>query len=166
MVNLLIDNSVCKGAPVVYEDHPSYANLIGRIENLAQFGTLVTDFNLIKAGALHRANGGYLMLDARKLLMQPHAWDELKRALRSNEIRIESIGQMLGMVSTVSLEPEPIPLDVKVILVGDRMLYYLLSAHDPDFNELCGHSSARRSGACSTTRHACRAMPRNCRRIC
>ena len=103
---------------------------------MAQMGTLVTDFNLIKAGALHRANGGYLILDARKVLLQPFAWEELKRALRSREIRIEVLGQTLSLVSTVSLEPEPIPLDVKVILLGERMLYYNLYEADPDFGEL------------------------------
>jgi predicted ATP-dependent protease len=99
-------------------------------------GTLVTDFTLIKPGALHRANGGYLLLDARKLLQQPYAWEALKRALRAREIRIESLGQALGLVSTVTLEPEPIPLDVKVVLFGERWLYQLLYAYDPDVPEL------------------------------
>lgn len=124
------------GAPVVYEDNPTYQNLIGRVEYVSQMGALVTDFNLIMPGALHRANGGYLILDARKVLLQPYAWESLKRALRSREIRIESLGQALGLVSTVSLEPEPIPLDVKVVLLGDRLLYYLLCGLDPDFGEL------------------------------
>src|SRR5690606_17410604 len=124
------------GAPVVYEDFPTIGNLVGRIEHLAQYGALLTDFNLIRAGALHRANGGYLLLDARRLLMEPLAWEELKRALRAEEIRIEGLSQRLSLVSTVSLEPEPIPLDIKVVLVGDRMLYHLLSAHDPDFESL------------------------------
>lgn len=124
------------GAPVVYEDNPTYQNLIGRVEYVSQMGTLITDFNLIMPGALHQANGGYLVLDARKVLSQPYAWEGLKRALRSRRIRIESLGQALGLVSTVSLEPEPIPLDVKVILLGDRLLYYLLCSLDPDFGEL------------------------------
>jgi lon-related putative ATP-dependent protease len=135
-VNVLIDRSGGAGAPVVYEDHPTHDNLVGRTEHAAQMGTLVTDFTLIKAGALHRANGGYLVLDALKVLTQPLAWDALKRALRSREIRIESLGQALSLVSTVSLEPEPIPLDVKVVLVGQRHLYYLLHAYDPEFAEL------------------------------
>ncbi len=135
-VNVLVDHSQSGGAPVIYEEHPTYNNLIGRIEHLAQMGALVTDFNLIKPGALHRANGGYLILDARQLLLQPYAWDGLKRALRSREVRIESLAQVLGLVSTVSLEPEPIPLDVKVVLVGERSLYYLLYQLDPDFGEL------------------------------
>jgi len=135
-VNVLVDHSESQGAPVVYEDHPTYNNLIGYIEHIAQMGALVTDFNLIKPGALHRANGGYLILDARELLLQPYAWDALKRALRAREIRIESLAQALSLISTVSLEPEPVPLDVKVVLVGERLLYYLLYQYDPDFGEL------------------------------
>ena len=135
-VNVLVDRKEAEGAPVVYEDHPMYGNLVGRVEHLSQWGALVTDFTLVKAGALHRANGGYLLLDAYRLLVQPFAWDSLKRVLRSREIRIESVGQMLGLVSTVSLEPEPIPLDVKVVLFGERQLYYLLCEYDPDFAEL------------------------------
>ncbi|MDX9859515.1 MAG: ATP-binding protein [Rhodospirillales bacterium] len=124
------------GAPVVYEDHPTLPNLIGRIEHLSEFGTLVTDFNLIKAGALHRANGGYLILDARKLLTQPFAWETLKRALRSRRLRIEMPGETLGLPSTVTLEPEPIPLDVKVVLLGEPQLYYVLTESDPEAGEL------------------------------
>lgn len=135
-VNLLVDRSGERGAPLVDEDHPTYLALTGRIEHTPQMGALVTDFTLIKAGALHRANGGYLILDALELLRQPFAWDALKRALASGQLRIESLGQSLSLVSTVSLEPEPIPLAVKVALVGERPLYYLLSALDPDFAKL------------------------------
>lgn len=135
-VNLLVARGADDDAPVVHEDHPTYQNLIGRVEHTAQLGALVTSFELIKPGALHLANGGYLMLDAFKLLGQPYAWDGLKRALSTREIRIESLGQAYSLVSTVSLEPEPIPLDAKVILVGDRMLYYLLAQYDPEFSEL------------------------------
>jgi len=135
-VNVLIERSADKGAPIVYEDNPSHDNLVGRIEHVAKMGTLVTDFTLIKAGALHRANGGYLVLDALKVLTQPFAWEALKRALRSREIRAESLGQMLSLVSTVSLEPEPIPLDLKIVLVGQRIFYYLLHAYDPEFGGL------------------------------
>jgi lon-related putative ATP-dependent protease len=135
-VNVLVDHSESTGAPVVYEDNPSYQNLVGRVEHRAQMGMLLTDFNLIKPGALQRANGGYLILDARKLLLQPYAWEGLKRALRSNQVRIESVGQMLSVISTVSVEPEAIPLDIKVALVGDRELYYMLYYMDPDFGEL------------------------------
>jgi len=135
-VNVLVDHSESDGAPVVYEEHPTYNNLVGRIEHMAQMGALVTDFNLIKPGALHRANGGYLLADARELLTQPYAWDGLKRVLRAQQVRIESLSQALSLVSTVSLEPAPIPLDVKVVLIGERLLYYLLNQYDPDFSEL------------------------------
>ncbi|MGE5320108.1 MAG: Lon protease family protein [Hyphomicrobiaceae bacterium] len=135
-VNLLVGREPTDGAPVVYEDHPTYQNLMGRVEHVAQLGALVTNFMLIKPGALHQANGGYLLLDAFKLLSQPFSWEALKRALSTHEIRIESLGQMYSLVSTVSLEPEPIPLDAKVILIGNRMLYYLLAQYDPEFGEL------------------------------
>ncbi|HJW22515.1 MAG TPA: AAA family ATPase [Candidatus Limnocylindrales bacterium] len=135
-VNVLIDSREAAGAPVVYEDHPTQPNLMGRVEHSPQLGALVTDFTLVRPGALHRANGGYLVLDARKLLVEPYAWDELKRALRAREIRLEPLGVQLGLIPTVSLEPEPIPLDVKVVLVGDRAIYHLLAAADPDFLEL------------------------------
>jgi lon-related putative ATP-dependent protease len=135
-VNVLVSNGKKPGAPIVSEDSPTYSNLVGRVEHIAQMGALVTDFTLIKPGALHKANGGYLLLDIRKVLVQPFAWEGLKRALQSREIRIESLGQMYSLVSTVSLEPEPIPLETKVILFGDRMFYYLLQQYDPDFGEL------------------------------
>ena len=134
-VNLLDGVSTLK-ARVIYEDKPSLQNLVGRIEHVAQMGTLVTHFTLIKPGALHRANGGYLVLDARRLLLEPYAWEALKRALRMREVRIESLGEAFSLVSTVSLEPEPIPLNVKVVLVGDRTLYYLLYEYDPEFRDL------------------------------
>ena len=135
-VNVIVARSPNEGAPVVLEDQPTYQNLVGRVEHVSQMGTLLTDFTLIKAGALHQANGGYLILDARKLLLQSYAWEGLKRALRARRVHIESLGQLFGWVSTVSLEPQPIPLRVKVILTGDRLLYYLLSQYDPDFREL------------------------------
>ena len=114
---------------------PTHGNLIGRVEHIAQMGTLVTDFLLIKPGALHRANGGYLLIDVRKVLLSPFAWEALKRAIKTREIRIEPPGEASGfsMISTQTLDPEPIPLDVRVVLFGDRELYYMLSAADPDF---------------------------------
>ncbi|WP_455198370.1 Lon protease family protein [Kaarinaea lacus] len=135
-VNLLVDNSKLKGLPVKYEDSPSHDKLVGRIEHIAQMGTLITDFRLIKPGALHLANGGYLILDVLKLLKHPFAWEGLKRSLTSRKIGIRSVGQMLDLVSTVSLEPEPVPLDIKVVLLGDRLLYYLLMEYDDEFPEL------------------------------
>lgn len=135
-VNVMVDHSQNGGAPIIYEDHPTYQNLVGRVEHVSQMGALLTDFTLIKPGALHRANGGYLILDARKLLTQPFAWEGLKRALQAHAISIESLGEMYALVSTASLEPEPIPLTVKVVLMGERLLYYLLCQYDPEFNEL------------------------------
>jgi len=135
-VNVIVDNGGRQGAPVVYEDNPTYQNLVGRVEHLARFGALITDFNLIQAGALHRANGGYLILDAERLIAGGYGWAALKRGLQSEEIRIESIEQALSLASTVTLQPEPIALDVKVVLVGSPLLYYLLSQHDEDFAEL------------------------------
>lgn len=135
-VNVIVDNGGRQGAPVVYEDNPTYQNLVGRVEHLARFGALITDFNLILAGALHRANGGYLILDAERLIAGTFGWQGLKRALQSGEIRIESLEQALAVASTVTLQPEPIALDVKVVLVGSPTLYYLLSQHDEDFASL------------------------------
>lgn len=135
-VNLVVNNAETEGSPVIYEEHPSYQNLIGRVEQQSQMGTLVTNFSLIRPGSMHRANGGYLVIDALRLLQQPYAWEGLKRALYARHIKIESLGESLSLVSTVSLEPQPIPLDVKVVLLGDRSMYYLLYQHDPDFAEL------------------------------
>ncbi|MDZ7783864.1 MAG: AAA family ATPase [Halioglobus sp.] len=118
------------------EEHPSLGNLLGRIEHRTEMGTLITDFMLIKPGALHRANGGYIMLDARKLLTEPFAWEALKRTLRGNAIRIETMAEQLGSATTVTLEPQPVPLDLKVILMGERFVYDLLVHRDPDFGEL------------------------------
>jgi predicted ATP-dependent protease len=137
-VNVIVENGATAGAPVVYEDLPTGPGIVGRVEHAAQFGQLVTDFTFIKAGALHKANGGYLIVDARKLLLQPFAYEELKRALQARQIKIEALSQRmgLGMAPISSLEPEPIPLDAKVVLVGESLLYYMLSANDPEFAEL------------------------------
>ena len=135
-VNLLVDSSEVAAAPVVYEDDPSFDRLIGRIEHRAEMGNLVTDFLMIRAGALHRANGGYLILDAQKLLTRPFAYDGLKRALLAGLIRIEAPMQAAGLFTTATLEPEPVPLDVKIVLVGDRTIYYLLAQADPEFPRL------------------------------
>jgi len=135
-VNVLVDNSKTIGAPVIYESNPGYLNLIGRVEHVSQFGTLLTDFTLIKSGALHRANGGYLVLDARKVMMSNFSWEGLKRVIHAHEVRIESLEQDLSLASTTSLQPEPIPIDVKVILTGSRLLYYTLKQYDPEFSLL------------------------------
>jgi predicted ATP-dependent protease len=117
-VNLIIDNGDSEGAPVVLEANPTHPNLVGRLEHQAQFGALVTNFQMLKAGALHRANGGYLMVEAQDVLMKPMAWEGLKRALKNGEICIESMREAYGAISTRTLDPEPIPLDIKVIVIG------------------------------------------------
>lgn len=135
-VNVLVDRNGESGAPVIVADQPSFAELIGKIEHEAEYGALTTNFTLIRPGALHRANGGYLVVDAARVLSFPAAWDGLKRAIKSGEIRIRSLADDIGFVSTVSLEPEPIRLDVKVFLIGERIHYYLLSEYDPEFTDL------------------------------
>ncbi|MDH5676073.1 MAG: AAA family ATPase [Myxococcales bacterium] len=135
-INLLVDRGLDSGAPVVCVDHPTTAQLVGKVEHISQLGVLITDFNLIKPGALHEANGGYLLIDARRLLMQPVAYEQLKRTLRAGEIRVESVAEALDLAQTVSQEPEPIAFAGKVVLVGERDLYYRLSALDPEFDEL------------------------------
>jgi predicted ATP-dependent protease len=135
-INVIVDNSNTEGAPIVLEDNPTYQNLIGRVEYVSQMGTLVTDFTLVKSGALHCANGGYLILDARKVLTHSFAWEGLKRALKSGEIKIQSLERMLSLASNVSLEPESVPLKIKVVLTGEPLLYYLLKEYDPEFSQL------------------------------
>lgn len=135
-VNLLVDNSAAKQVPVVFEDNPTFPHLVGRIDHIVHMGMLVTNFTFIRAGALHRANGGYLVLDAVKVLSQPYAWEGLKRALRVGEVRVESLSQAVGLGAPVSLEPEAMPMSVKVVLVGERYVYYLLRDLDPEFNAL------------------------------
>ena len=133
-VNVVVKNVPDSGAPIVLLDHPTQGNLVGKVERIQQFGALITDFTLIKGGALHRANGGFLLIDARKLLLQPYSWDSLKRALASKEIKIEAPSEDTSF-STISLDPQPIPLDVKVVMTGDAELYDLLSERDPDFSD-------------------------------
>ncbi len=135
-VNVLISHDNNHGSPVIYEDLPTYQNLHGRIEHQARMGVLTTNFTLIKPGSLHQANHGYLILDARRLLMQPFAYEGLKRTLRSRKIHIEPVERLLGLMSTVSLEPEAVELDIKVVLIGEPLIYYLLNAYDPEFISL------------------------------
>ncbi len=135
-VNLVIDNKETKGAPVVVETNPTYYNLIGRIEYENHLGTMTTDFTMIKGGALHKANGGYLILQAKDVLLNLQSWEVLKRVLTNKEIRIESIGEQYAILPMASLKPKPIPLDVKVILIGNPYLYHLLYRHDEDFRKL------------------------------
>jgi lon-related putative ATP-dependent protease len=135
-VNVIVDNSELKGAPVISEDNPTVTNLLGKFENESRFGALTTDFTLIKGGSLHRANGGYLILGAIELLKNQFSYDGLKRVLQSGSILIEGAGERLGVASTKTLVPQPIPLNVKVILVGDHEIYQALYTQDPDFGIL------------------------------
>ncbi|NVK40786.1 MAG: AAA family ATPase [Oceanospirillaceae bacterium] len=135
-VNLLVDNGKTKGSPVVHESHPNYENLFGRIEYNSEMGAMVTNFTLIRPGALHRANGGYLVLEAEKLLEQPYVYGALKRALKAHEIRIENPVSEYTGISTITLSPQPIPLNVKVVLIGGRDMYYLLQELDQDFEKM------------------------------
>jgi lon-related putative ATP-dependent protease len=136
MVNVLVDNGALNGAPVVVETNPTYHNLTGRIEHQAAWGGVTTDHTMIKPGALHRAQGGYLLIPARECLMNPFAWEGLKRALKDRAVQIEELGTQLSLVSTVTLAPAPVPLNVKVVLIGAPMVYYLLHAYDEDFQKL------------------------------
>ena len=135
-VNVVVDNQGAGHAPVVTANHPTFSKLFGRIEHQARFGNLVTDYRMIRGGALHEANGGFLIVDVRDLLMQPMAWEKLKRVLKTRRLEIESIGEAMGYSGLTTLEPETIPLDVKVVLVGDRMLYYMMSSLDSDVGRL------------------------------
>jgi len=135
-VNVIVDNSDLKGAPVVVELNPTYQNIFGRIEKEAQFGVLTTDFTMIRSGSLHKANGGYLVLPVEELLQNIFSWDGLKRALKNKEVVVEEAGERLGFITTKGLRPEPIPLSVKVVLIGNPRLYQMLYSMDKDFKEL------------------------------
>ncbi len=135
-VNLLVDNSETVGAPMVYETNPSYYNLLGRVEYENRFGMVVTDFSMIKPGALHRANGGYLILQARDVFSAMQSWEVLKRVLRTREIRIENISEHFGLVAMATLRPQPIPLNIKVVMIGSPFIYHILYHYDEDFRKL------------------------------
>ena len=135
-VNLFIDNRDTGGAPVVVEPNPTYYNLVGRVEHENRMGMITTDFTMIRSGALHRANGGYLILQANDVLLNLQSWEALKRVLKTREIRIETIGEQYALLAMTTLKPEPIPLDVKVILIGNPLLYQLLYRYDEDFRKL------------------------------
>ncbi len=135
-VNLIVSNESDAAAPVIYEPNPSYPNLVGKVEHRAEMGALLTDFRLVRSGALLQANGGYLVLDVHRVLGRPFLWDALKQALLTKEVRIESPAETLGFASTTTLKPEPIPLDLKILLIGERWLYYLLCVYDKEFGSL------------------------------
>lgn len=135
-VNLLVDHRQSKGAPVVNEPNPTYYNLLGRIEYVSQFGSMSTDFTMIAPGALHKANGGYLILQAMDVLSSFMAWDALKRVIRNHEIKVEDINEQFRLISTTSLKPKPIPSDIKIIMVGPPWMYQLLYKFDEDFRKM------------------------------
>ncbi len=137
-INVMVSNDPSSeaDAPIVTADLPTLASLIGRVEHVSEMGALITNFTMIKPGELHRSNGGYLILNAKRVLTEPFVWDALKRCLETGNISIVSAGEKLGLNTTVSLEPDPIPLNVRVVLIGDRMLYYLLASLDSDFQRL------------------------------
>jgi lon-related putative ATP-dependent protease len=135
-VNVIADNSGVQGAPIIVEHNPTYDNVLGRIEKESQLGTLTTDFTLIRGGSIHQANGGFLIIRAEQLLRDLNVYEGLKRALKAAEIVIEDLPQRAGYASVRSLAPQPIPLDVKVVLIGDSSTYQLLFAYDPEFREL------------------------------
>ena len=135
-VNLLVDNSKTEGGPVIHETNPTYYNLFGKIEGKSQMGTITTDFTMIKAGAVHKANGGYLVLQARDVLTNPFSWETLKRALINQELKVENIGEQYRTFPISSLKPEPFDIDVKVILIGNPYIYRLLYHYDEEFKKL------------------------------
>ena len=133
-VNVIVSHAPDSGAPVIFEDLPTHLNLLGHVEQITQLGTVTTDVSMIRAGALHRANGGYLLLEASHLLEHPYAWQGLKRALQSRKIKLSSLEQMLTLTGSLSLSPAPIDLDIKVILLGEADLYYELLELEPEFD--------------------------------
>lgn len=135
-VNVFVSNDPEGGAPVVRETNPTYYNIMGKIEYESRQGYLYTDFHRIKPGALHKANDGYLLLEAENLLRQFMSWDALKRVLTSGELTIENLGEHLGFIPVASLRPEAVPINVKVVIVGTYYLYYLLNIYDPEFHKI------------------------------
>lgn len=135
-VNIITNNTNLKGAPIVMELNPTYNNLFGKVEHESQMGTLITNFTLIRGGSLHAANGGYLIIPLKELLLNYFSWDSLKRALNNNELIIEDASERFGFLSTKSLKPDPIPLNIQIILIGSPRLYSLLFEWDEDFREL------------------------------
>lgn len=135
-VNVLVDNSETKGAPVILENNPNYTNLFGGVERRAQFGALVTDFTLIRPGSIHKANGGYIIIHILDLLRWFFSYEALKRCLKEQKIKIEDLAEQLGFIATRTLQPQPIPLNIKVILIGDPYIYQLLYIYDEDFQKL------------------------------
>jgi len=135
-VNVIVDNSGNDGAPVIYEQNPSYQNLFGKIEKEVQYGIVTTDFTMIRPGSIHNANGGFLVVMVEDLFRNPFSWDGLKTALKTGEVSVEEPGERMGFISTKGIKPEPIPLSTKVVIIGTPQIYQILSTQDPDFSEL------------------------------
>lgn len=135
-VNVVVDNADTRGAPVIVEQNPTFQNLLGKVEKEVQFGIFTTDFTMIRPGSLHAANGGYLVIGVEDLLSTPFSWDGLKTALKTGKAVIEEPGERMGFITAKTIKPQPIPLDIKVTLIGTPMLYQLLYRMDPDFKEL------------------------------
>jgi lon-related putative ATP-dependent protease len=135
-VNLIVDNSALKHAPVIFETNPSFPNLFGQVEFGSEFGVLTTDFSRIKAGSIHKANGGYLVINVNDIIKNFYVWDKLKRIINNKEIVVESMSKTLGLGNSETLQPEAIPVNIKVILIGDPEYYYLLYNHDEEFQKL------------------------------
>ncbi len=135
-INLLVDNRTCEGAPVIIEINPNYYNLCGRVEYSSRMGVVSTDFTMIKAGAFHLANGGYLIVNAMDVLMNHRVWEAMKRTLKTKKLYIESLGEQYGLIAMASLKPQAIPVDVKVIMLGSTYLYHMMYQYDEDFRKL------------------------------
>jgi len=135
-INLLVDNRNCEGAPVIIEINPNYYNLFGRVEYISRMGVVSTDFTMIKAGAFHLGNGGYLIINAMDVLMNPGVWETMKRVLKTKKLYIESLGEQYGLIAMASVKPQAIPVDVKVIMLGSSYIYYVMYQYDEDFRKL------------------------------
>lgn len=135
-INVFVDNTEIKGAPIIIENNPTFYNLFGKIEKNIEYGVYTTDFKMIKAGSLARANGGYLVLNALDVLRTPQVWETLKRVLKNQKLFIEDLGEQYSILATSGLRPEPIPLNVKIILIGSDWIYRMLYQHDEDFNKI------------------------------
>jgi len=135
-VNVVVDNSGNDGAPVIFEQNPSYPNLFGKIEREVQYGVVTTDFTMIRPGSIHKANGGFLVMMAEDLFRNPYSWDGLKTTLKTGEVVVEEPGERMGFISTRGIKPEPIPLSIKVVIIGTPQINQILYTQDPDLSEL------------------------------
>jgi predicted ATP-dependent protease len=135
-VNVVVENTELRGAPVIIETNPTYYNMFGRMERRAQFGTLLSDFTMVRAGSFLKANGGFLVVNAHDVLMNPGVWETLKRTLKNKEVRIEDLGEQYGIVPVAGMRPSPVQAEVKVIMIGNQWIYHLLYGVDEDFRKI------------------------------